>query len=174
MIEPQPGFALIALTRTGRGGDAGCQRRSHRCLAEGTASVLLNFPVGARGGVAWQADASSPNWESTPRVLCTDPPYYDNVPYADLSDYFHVWLRRSLKPLLPDVFSTLVIPKAEELVAAAYRHGSKQKAETFFYERMTDAMMHLAEHAHPAFPATIYYAFKQSETKSDEVTASTG
>jgi putative DNA methylase len=67
-----------------------------------------------------------------------------------------------------------LFPKAEELVAAAYRHGSKQKAETFFYERMTDAMMHLAEHARPAFPVTIYYAFKQSETKSDEGTASTG
>ncbi|MFZ5834188.1 MAG: DUF1156 domain-containing protein [Pseudomonadota bacterium] len=110
------------------------------------------------------------------KVISTDPPYYDNIGYADLSDFFYVWLRRSLQPCFPDLFATLAVPKAEELVATPYRHGSKHKAEAFFLNGMTDAMRRLAEQAHPAFPVTIYYAFKQSETKSDKdgATASTG
>ena len=101
------------------------------------------------------------------KVVSTDPPYYDNIGYADLSDFFYVWLRRSLKPVFPDLFATLAVPKAEELVATPYRHGSKEKAEAFFLDGMTQAMHRLAEQAHPAFPVTIYYAFKQSE--SDDV-----
>jgi putative DNA methylase len=107
-------------------------------------------------------------------VVSTDPPYYDNIGYADLSDFFYVWLRRSLRLVFPDVFATLAVPKAEELVATPYRHGSKAKAETFFLDGMTQAMHRLAEQSHPAFPVTIYYAFKQSETESDEGTTSTG
>ncbi len=103
------------------------------------------------------------------KVVSTDPPYYDNIGYADLSDFFYVWLRRSLKPVFPDLFATLAVPKAEELVATPYRHGSKEKAETFFLDGMTQAMHRLAEQAHPAFPVTIYYAFKQAE--SDGATA---
>ena len=98
------------------------------------------------------------------KVVSTDPPYYDNIGYADLSDFFYVWLRRSLKPIFPDLFATLAVPKAEELVAYAYRHGSKEKAEAFFLDGMTQAMHRLAEQAHPAFPVTIYYAFKQAES----------
>ena len=101
------------------------------------------------------------------KVVSTDPPYYDNIPYADLSDFFYVWLRRSLKPVFPDLFATLAVPKTEELVATPYRHGGKQKAETFFLYGMTQAMHRIAEQAHPAFPVTIYYAFKQSE-RDDE------
>jgi putative DNA methylase len=96
--------------------------------------------------------------------VSTDPPYYDNIGYADLSDFFYVWLRRSLRPVYPDLFATLAVPKAEELVATPYRHGSKEKAETFFLDGMTQAMRRLAEQAHPAFPVTIYYAFKQAES----------
>ncbi len=107
-------------------------------------------------------------------VFSTDPPYYDNIGYADLSDFFYVWLRRALKPIFPDLFSTLAVPKAEELVATPYRHGGKEKAEAFFLDGMTQAMHSLAEHAHPAFPVTIYYAFKQSESDDEEGTASTG
>ena len=95
----------------------------------------------------------------------TDPPYYDNIGYADLSDFFYVWLRRSLRPVFPDLFATLAVPKAEELVATPYRHGSKEKAETFFLAGMGQAMCRLAEQTHPGFPVTIYYAFKQSEKK---------
>ncbi len=108
------------------------------------------------------------------RVVSTDPPYFDNIGYADLSDFFYVWLRRSLQPVFPDLFATLAVPKAEELVATPYRHGSKDKAEAFFLDGMTEAMHRLAEQAHPAFPVTIYYAFKQSESEGDEGVASTG
>ena len=120
-----------------------------------------------------QADAQTEEL-STARVVSTDPPYYDNVGYADLSDFFYVWLRRSLKQTFPALFATLAVPKAEELVATPYRHGSKEKAETFFLDGMGQAMRRLVEQAHPGFPVTIYYAFKQSEKKGDEGTASTG
>jgi putative DNA methylase len=128
---------------------------------------------GSRDGFARQADATSIEF-SEKSVVSTDPPYYDNVPYADLSDYFYVWLRRSLKPVFPDLFSTLAVPKAQELVAFAYRHDGKSGAETFFLNGMTQAMRRLSEQAHPAFPVTIYYAFKQAETDVAEGTASTG
>lgn len=108
------------------------------------------------------------------RVFSTDSPYYDNIGYADSSDFFYVWLRRSLKSVFPNLFATLAVPKAEELVANPYRHGSKDKAEIFFLDGMTQAMRRLAEQAHLAFPITIYYAFKQSETDSDDGTSSTG
>jgi len=108
-------------------------------------------------------------------VISTDPPYYDNVPYADLSDFFYVWLRRSLRDIFPDLFATLTVPKAEELVAFAYRHkGGKVGAELFFLNGMTLAMHRLTEQAHPAFPVTIYYAFKQSESDGVDGTVSTG
>ena len=108
------------------------------------------------------------------KVVSTDPPYYDNIGYADLSDFFYVWLRRSLRGIFPDLFATVAVPKAEELVATPHRHGNKDKAEAFFLNGMTHAMHRLAEQSHPAFPVTIYYAFKQSETGSDAGTASTG
>ena len=98
------------------------------------------------------------------KVVSTDPPYYDNIGYADLSDFFYIWLRRSLRPVLPDLFATLSVPKAEELVPTPYRHGSKERAEAFFLDGMTLAMQRLADQAHPTFPVTIYYAFKQSES----------
>ena len=120
-----------------------------------------------------QADAQTEEF-STARVVSTDPPYYDNVGYADLSDFFYVWLRRSLRSVFPDLFATLAVSKAEELVATPYRHGDKKKAEAFFLTGMTEAMRRLAEQAHPGFPVTIYYAFKQSEKKGDEGTSSTG
>jgi putative DNA methylase len=106
-------------------------------------------------------------------VISTDPPYYDNIGYADMSDFFYVWLRRSLKLIFPDLFATLTVPKATELVATPARHGGKLKAETFFLAGMTEAMHQLAEHAHSAFPVTVYYAFKQSETET-QGTVSTG
>jgi putative DNA methylase len=120
-----------------------------------------------------QFDAVAPRLTAA-SIVSTDPPYYDNVPYADLSDFFYVWLRRSLKPAFPDLFSTLAVPKTEELVAFAYRHDGKAGAEAFFIKGMTQAMHRLAEQAHPAFPVTIYYAFKQSENDGDAGTASTG
>jgi putative DNA methylase len=124
-------------------------------------------------GTSTHADAQN-QFLSTGKAISTDPPYYDNIGYADLSDFFYVWLRSSLKPVFPDLFATLAVPKVEELVATPYRHGSKEKAETFFLDGMTDAMHRLGEQAHPAFPVTIYYAFKQSESDDETGTASTG
>ncbi|MEF8735200.1 MAG: DUF1156 domain-containing protein [Candidatus Accumulibacter necessarius] len=129
--------------------------------------------AGAMNGCALQSDASTQT-TSVDRVVSTDPPYYDNIGYADLSDFFYVWLRHSLKRVFPDLFATLAVPKAEELVATPYRHGSKAKAETFFLEGMTQAMHRLAEQAHPAFPVTIYYAFKQAESDGADGTTNTG
>jgi len=124
-------------------------------------------------GYANQQDASVNNI-TRGKIVSTDPPYYDNISYADLSDFFYVWLRRALKPIFPDLCATLTVPKVEELIATTYRHDSKEKAETFFLNGMTHAMQRLAEQSHPIFPVTIYYAFKQSETASDTGTSSTG
>jgi putative DNA methylase len=123
-------------------------------------------------GSACQLDASQQAL-SLGKVVSTDPPYYDNIGYADLSDFFYVWLRRALKTVFPDLFTTVAVPKSEELVATPCRHGNKDKAEAFFLSGMTQAMHRLTEQSHPAFPVTIYYAFKQAETES-EGTASTG
>ncbi len=137
-----------------------------------TRVVEETLPASPAGSVK-QQDAQ--NQELTlSKIVSTDPPYYDNIGYADLSDFFYVWLRRSLRSVFPDLFATLSTPKAEELVATPYRHGSKEKAEQFFLDGMTQAMHRLAEQAHPVFPVTIYYAFKQSETESAEGTSSTG
>ena len=124
-------------------------------------------------GASDQADATR-QVSSADRVVSTDPPYYDNVGYADLSDFFYVWLRRTLRPIFPGLFTTLAVPKAEELVATPYRHGDREEAGRFFLDGMKKAIGRLAKQAHPAFPVTIYYAFKQSETKGDSGTASTG
>ena len=120
-----------------------------------------------------QADAQN-QVISANKIISTDPPYYDNIGYADLSDFFYVWLRRSLRPIFPRLFATVAVPKEEELVATPYRHGGKERAEKFFLDGMTEALRNLAAQAHAAFPVTIYYAFKQSETKDDAGTSSTG
>ena len=122
---------------------------------------------------ACQANAQTQKL-SLARVVSTDPPYYDNIGYADLSDYFYVWLRHSLQGVFPDLFSTLVVPKAEELVATPGRHGGMEQAEKFFLNGMTQAMRQIATQAHPAFPVSIYYAFKQAENYGEEGTSSTG
>lgn len=124
-------------------------------------------------GQSNQADASTQT-VSINKIVSTDPPYYDNIGYADLSDFFYVWLRRSLRSVFPDLFATVAVPKAEELVATPYRHGSREKAEKFFLEGMTKALARLAEQAHPAFPVTIYYAFKQSESEGNGEARRTG
>jgi putative DNA methylase len=123
-------------------------------------------------GKAFQVNASTQEL-SRDKIVSTDPPYYDNIGYADLSDFFYVWLRRALRPVYPELFATMAVPKDEELVATPYRHGGKVKAEAFFLEGMTEAMKRLADQVHPGYPTTIYYAFKQSDT-SDVGTGNTG
>lgn len=124
-------------------------------------------------GSAFQFDAQTQTLSAN-KVISTDPPYYDNIGYADLSDFFYVWLRRSLRPVFPALYGTLAVPKAEELIATPYRHGSKEKAEVFFLDGMTAAMHNLGQLAHAAFPVTIYYAFKQNDTQEEGATHSTG
>jgi len=104
-------------------------------------------------------------------VISTDPPYYDNIGYADLSDFFYTWLRRSTKEVFPDLTAVLAVPKAEELVATPYRHGSKPAAEQFFLSGMTEAITSLSQQSQSRFPATIYYAFKQSEVEQEGLTS---
>lgn len=123
------------------------------------------------GGRIIQFDAQRVSIEH--KVVSTDPPYYDNIGYADLSDFFYVWLRRSARAIYPGLFATVAVPKAEELVATPYRHGGVGQAEKFFLDGMTAAMHNIAEKANSAFPVSIYYAFKQSDT-SEAGTASTG
>ena len=150
-------------------GDAsGNYRSAVDLVAKALLVALPSAPADAR-----QCDAATQS-VSVDKLVSTDPPYYDNIGYADLSDFFYVWLRCSLRSVFPDLFATLAVPKAEELVATPYRHGNKEKAETFFLVGMGQVMRRLAEQTHPGFPVTIYYAFKQSEKKGDEGTSSTG
>jgi len=101
-------------------------------------------------------------------LICTDPPYYDNIGYADLSDFFYVWLRRSIGKIYPDLFSTMLVPKAEELVATPYRFGGNKKdARRFFEEGLRRTFIRMKKTAHPEYPLAVYYAFKQSESDSN-------
>lgn len=127
---------------------------------------------GYGSGFASQMDASTQTLSSG-KVISTDPPYYDNIGYADLSDFFYMWLRRSMRRAFPELLSSMTVPKLEELVATPHRHGGTAPAEKFFLDGMTKAMSRLADQSHPAFPTTIYYAFKQSDT-TDAGTGNTG
>lgn len=133
--------------------------------------VLDNFS-GVGFGNASQEDANK-QLLSSERVVSTDPPYYDNIGYAELSDFFYVWLRRSIKEIYPRLFATMAVPKEDELIAAPYRQGGKEASEEFFLKGMTRAMTRLSDQANSAFPTTIYYAFKQADTTS-KGTASSG
>ena len=139
--------------------------------AESIEHLAVTNPLGTSD--AAQVDAQSQH-TGTGKVVSTDPPYYDNIGYGDLSDFFYVWLRRSLRSVFPELFTTVATPKAEELVATAYRHGSRDAAERFFLTGMTEAMQRLAENSHPDFPTSIYYAFKQSETDDVDGKVRTG
>ena len=123
-------------------------------------------------GAALQADAHNQNISKN-KIVSTDPPYYDNIGYADLSDFFYIWLRRSLKPVFPNLFGTMSTPKNEELVASPYRHGGKKQSEDFFLNGMSQALLNLSQQTNPSYPITIYYAFKQSDS-TKEGTSSTG
>ena len=139
-------------------------------------SGLFNFERDI-GGIALQADAQS-DYNTSGIMVSTDPPYYDNIGYADLSDFFYVWLRRNLRTLYPELFRTMLVPKVEELVATPYRfEGSFEKAKSFFEEGMLKTFSQINRNARDDIPVTIYYAFKQSESEDDgetRQTASTG
>lgn len=133
----------------------------------------LNSCVSNKPGNAYQANASEHRVESHNLVISSDPPYYDNVPYADISDFFYLWLQNSLKDFIPDLFETLSAPKNDEIVADRIRHGSPENAEKFFLERMRAAINLMGEMAHKDYPFTLYYAFKQTEIEVEGV-SSTG
>lgn len=133
--------------------------------------VISKLP-GKGLGFALQREAQNQQL-SRGRIVSTDPPYYDNIGYADLSDFFYVWHRHTLRNVWPDLYSTRNVPKIDELVASPYRHGGKQPAESFFLSGMIEALSNLFASTHPCFPATIYYAFKQVES-SKELVSSTG
>lgn len=116
-------------------------------------------------GVVQQCDAAGRSFDG--KVISTDPPYYDNIGYSDLSDFFYVWLRRSLKDVHPSLFSTMLVPKAEELVANPYRHGGRDGARDFFEDGFRTVFANARRSANPDYPMTVYYAFKQSETSVD-------
>ena len=117
----------------------------------------------ARGpSVVEQADAATRDYSGV--VISTDPPYYDNIGYSDLSDFFYVWLRRSLKGIHPRLLSTVLVPKEEELVANPYRHGGRDGAKDFFEDGFERVFARARRNANPDYPMTVYYAFKQSET----------
>ena len=133
--------------------------------------TVANF-IPKASGFEIQYDAQTVDYPEG-AAISTDPPYYDNIGYADLSDFFLCWMRRALHAAFPGLFSVLATPKAEELVATPYRHGGKDAAEEFFLKGMSRAIANMAQQSSGSFPTTIYYAFKQSEIK-DEGVSSTG
>lgn len=135
---------------------------------------VLDRMAEATPAVVQQRDAvAAINGVAHPMVA-TDPPYYDNIGYADLSDFFYIWLRRSLARIYEDMFSTLLTPKTQELVASPYRFdGDRKRAEGFFEDGLRQAFARMRTAHHPSFPLTLFYAFKQAETTEGSV-ASTG
>ncbi len=134
--------------------------------------LLVSLP-NCGSGYATQSNATTQT-VSYNKVISTDPPYYDNIGYADLSDFFYVWLRRSLRSTYPDLFATVAAPKVDELIASSYRQGSREKAECFFLDGMSQAIKQIADQAHTSVPVTVFYAFKQFESKGDAGRSSTG
>jgi len=150
------------------GNAAGCYDN----MLEWVCKALINLPANGTGNVR-QYDAQS---DSGLRdiMVSTDPPYYDNIEYSCLSDFFYIWMRQALKGIYPKLFRTMLVPKAEELVAIPYRFdGSKQKAKEFFEDGMYHTCQQLYLYAREDIPVTIYYAYRQSDTEND-ATASTG
>ena len=145
-------FRRQALPMTWDFGEANPFAVSSGLLAKNTEAISKVIGLALTGSVAGRAqqrDAAgsvglAADDAPASRIVSTDPPYYDNIGYADLSDFFYVWLRRSLQLTYPALFSTLLVPKAEELVATPYRHGSREAAETFFLDGMTRAIHNMA------------------------------
>lgn len=141
-----------------------------KCLSY--VAIYLDHTINLTGGHINQLDAGRADYSLGGAVISTDPPYYDNIPYADLSDFFYVWLRRSLSNVWPDLFRRLSVPKSEELVADTKRHNGREAAEEFFMRGMERALSHMLRLSSDAFPLAIYYAFKQSAVTDDGTTSS--
>ncbi|XWX02908.1 hypothetical protein VZO05_10375 [Aggregatilineales bacterium SYSU G02658] len=124
--------------------------------------VIESFPANSDGHAA-QQDASQLDLPA--HTLSTDPPYYDAIGYADLSDFFYVWLRPALRAVYPDLFSTLLVPKAAELIASPHRHGGKEAAKRHFEDGLRQTFANIRRFVSPDYPLTVYYAFKQQEAE---------
>lgn len=135
-------------------------------MVEMVEKVIKNLPAtGSKGEVSQQDAQSDCNLRNL--MISTDPPYYSNVPYADFADFFYVWMKKNLQDIYPQIFSTMLTPKSEELVADPYRHGSKDKAAEHFESGMLEACKQMYLYAREDIPVTIYYAYKQSDTIKD-------
>ena len=141
---------------------------------------IIEFPKNTQLGIVKQADATIDNALRS-IMISTDPPYYDNIGYADLSDYFYIWMRQSLRDTYPQLFRTMLVPKAEELVATPYRfEGDTERAKDFFESGMLETFKRIHTYTREDIPVTVFYAFKQSETVNSDgtedgpSTASTG
>jgi len=158
-------FARQAIAMAWDFAEANFFAKSSGTLAESiiqVANAVERLPTG-RAGEARQADAASRVLDSL--VISTDPPYYDNISYSELSDFFYVWLRRALRSIHPEILGTVLVPKAEELVANPYRHGGADGAKAFFEAGFESVFAHARQTASDDYPITVYYAFKQSETE---------
>ncbi len=133
--------------------------------------VIALLPCGGKSFIK-NADAQTINYKNN-TVISTDPPYYDNISYADLSDFFYKWMKPALKLIYPDIFNFIATPKTDELVAEPYRHGGRKEAEIFFLEGMKKTIRNMAKNTSNKFPSTIYYAFKQTEIEKEGI-SSTG
>lgn len=126
-------------------------------------------------GVVFQADASNLEFDSEKMIVSCDPPYYDNIGYADLSDFFYIWLRPFMKSIYPRIFETLLVPKEQELISSKFRFGGDNNlANEHFESGLKDSFSKLRNITHPSYPMTIYYAFKQQELVTGDNSASTG
>ena len=135
---------------------------------------VLNLLPASLKGDAQQADAQNNNLFQN-IMVSTDPPYYDNIGYADLSDFFYVWMRQALKGMYPTLFHTMLVPKTEELVANPFKFdGNSDKAKNFFEDGMLETFRNINRYACKNVPITVYYAFKQTDTYGLDDTASTG
>jgi putative DNA methylase len=139
-----------------------------RGMIERTSRAILNLPA-SRPGFSSQEDATKVSAKQL--LIATDPPYYDNVAYADLSDFFYVWLRQSLKDIYPDLLSTMLTPKSNELIANPFRHENSNK---FFEDGFSKVFKHIRVSTSGEFPITVFYAFKQAESDGEGGQASTG
>ena len=143
-------------------------------ITEFIAKCIVTLPRVSKQGFVMQHDAQTDNGMRN-IMVSTDPPYYDNIGYADLSDFFYIWLRSNLKNEFPDLFRTMLVPKAEELIASAYRFdGSRERAYRFFEDGMLKTFTQINTYVRDDIPTTVYYAYKQSESDDNDNTASTG
>lgn len=131
--------------------------------------VLRRPTISTGNGNIFNINASKNSFPIRPVIISTDPPYYDNIGYADLSDFFYTWLKRSLSRIWPDLFRRLTTPKDEELVATPYRHGGKDQAEAFFMQGMGEALTAMRKASTDSEPIAIYYAYKQSEIAEEGI-----